>query len=398
MRVLVTAPAHFAMTPDGALWVDNAGIGYAIWARYLDVFDEVSLLTRAYPTPRPPDGWNTATGPGVKAAPVTDFLGAWGFARQYRNIAPVIRDLTVKAEAVLLRVPCHLGREVWRRLPDGRPYGVEVVSDPYDAFAPGAISHPLRAVFRWWFPRSLRRQCADACAAAYVTQGALQRRYPPAPDAFASFYSDVQLRDDSFVSAPRTFAATPGCNLVFVGSLAQLYKAPDVLIDAVAACVRQGLNVELHIVGDGRHRPELRARAAARQLDGRITFRGQLPAVEMVRAELDWADVFILPSKTEGMPRAMIEAMARALPCIGSTAGGIPELLPPEDMVPPGDMSALARKIREVVTAPERMAVMSSRNLATARQFRSDVLRSRRVSLYEHLRSRTWRWLQGHAA
>ena len=73
----------------------------------------------------------------------------------------------------------------------------------------------------------------------------------------------------------------------------------------------------------------------------------------------------------------MIEAMARALPCIGSTVGGIPELLPAEDMVPPGDADGLARKISEIVSDSQRMQRMSARNLARAGDFQEDVLRER---------------------
>ena len=91
-----------------------------------------------------------------------------------------------------------------------------------------------------------------------------------------------------------------------------------------------------------------------------MTFLGQLPAGEMVRAQLDKADLFILPSKTEGLPRALVEAMARALPCIGTTVGGIPELLPSEDLVPPGDVKALAETIEDVLRRPERLAKMST--------------------------------------
>ena len=49
MRILVTASAHFAITDDGALWTPTASTGYTFSARYLDVFDEASLLVRAHP-------------------------------------------------------------------------------------------------------------------------------------------------------------------------------------------------------------------------------------------------------------------------------------------------------------------------------------------------------------
>jgi glycosyltransferase involved in cell wall biosynthesis len=90
----------------------------------------------------------------------------------------------------------------------------------------------------------------------------------------------------------------------------------------------------------------------------------------------------------------MIEAMARGLPCLGSTAGGIPELLPPEDMVRPGDVTTLARKIRTVVTDPERLARMSARNLEKAKEYSEEALRERRTAFYRYVRERTEAWLE----
>jgi len=215
-----------------------------------------------------------------------------------------------------------------------------------------------------------------------------------APGSFSTYYSDVELPEGAFIAAPRVPRRGGPFTLVTVGSLAQMYKAPDVQIDAVAQLVKEGLDLRLVLIGDGKHRPELEERAAALGMAERVIFRGQLTAGAAVRAELDAADIFCMPSRTEGMPRAMIEAMARGLPCIGSTMGGIPELLPAEDLVPPGDVGALARIIRAVVTDPERMARMSARNLARAHDYGEDALRARRTDFYRALRARTETWVE----
>jgi glycosyltransferase involved in cell wall biosynthesis len=88
----------------------------------------------------------------------------------------------------------------------------------------------------------------------------------------------------------------------------------------------------------------------------------------------------------------MIEAMARGLPCIGSTVGGVPELLAPDDLVPPGDVGALAGKIREVLSDSERVARMSKRNLEKAREYRQEIVRQRRDEFYRYLLRRTEEW------
>jgi glycosyltransferase involved in cell wall biosynthesis len=395
MRVLVSTAAHFAITGDGALWTSYASMSYSFWARYLDVFEEAKLLVRAHPRSAPPEGWKCATGPGVKAAPLPDSTGLRGYLRDFSRITRVIRAVLSDAEAVQLRVPCHIGGHVWRHLSKDRPYGVEVIADPYDVFSPGSVRHPLRPLFRWWLPAQLRTLCAGACATAYVTRHALQDRYPPAPTAFSTNFSDIELPRTAFVPRPRSAAPRDyRMTLVLVGSLAQLYKGVDVLLDALAACSREGLNLRLKIIGDGKHRSELEARSRRLGLAEHVCFLGQLTSSDFVRQQLDQADLFVLPSRTEGLSKAMIEAMARGLPCLGSTVGGFPELLAPEDLVPPGDAPALAAKIREVVSSPERMASMSSRNLTRASEYGDDVLRPRRISFYQRLRADTTRWFR----
>jgi len=178
-----------------------------------------------------------------------------------------------------------------------------------------------------------------------------------------------------------------------VGSLAQMYKAPDVLIDAVGICARERIDLRLTLVGDGVHRSELERRVRNTGLDARVRFKGQIAAGAPVRVELDAADLFVLPSRQEGLPRALIEAMARGLPCIGSAVGGIPELLAADDMVPPGDAVALARRIGDVLRDPQRMAVMSARNLEKAREHRAETLAPKRLAFYAHLKLRTQQWL-----
>jgi glycosyltransferase involved in cell wall biosynthesis len=297
-----------------------------------------------------------------------------------------------------MRLSCFLGSVVWRELEKGRPFGAEVVADPYQSFAPGAFHHPARPFFRWWIPRDLRNQCATACAASYVTREALQRRYPPGPNTFATHFSEVDLRGEFLRDAPRGApAAGKRFNLIFVGTFAQMYKAPDALIQAVAACVREGLDLQITFLASGRHRNELEALAKSLGLAERAIFRGNLTSRDEVKAELDAADLFVLPSHQEGLPRAMVEAMARALPCIGSTVGGIPELLPMEDLVPPGDVDALAKKITEMLRDPQRMAKMSARNLETAREYEEGVLNTRREVFYDHVKDKTAEWMKKKA-
>jgi glycosyltransferase involved in cell wall biosynthesis len=140
------------------------------------------------------------------------------------------------------------------------------------------------------------------------------------------------------------------------------------------------------LAGDGRHAHAMRDLAARLGIKSQTRFLGQLASGRAVRDFLDSVDVFVMPSRQEGLPRAMLEAMARGCPCIGSNIGGIPELLVAEDLVPPNDPEVLARKIMEVTADPQRMKAMSARNLAKAKQFDPEALRDVRRAFYQYVR------------
>jgi glycosyltransferase involved in cell wall biosynthesis len=394
MELIVVLEGRFERTRDGSVWTQWP-FDYTFWTRYLAAFDRVRVVARVLDVEAASERWKRVDGERVTVVGVPSFVGPLQYALRRGAVVRSVREAVRPTNAVLLRVSSQLAlllEPMLRRT--GRPYAVEVVGDPYDAFAPGAARHPLRRFFRVWYAWRLRRLCAHAAAAAYVTSSTLQRRYPPAPAAHSTHYSSITLPRSAFACAPRRAdRPTTTRTLVFVGSLEQLYKGADVLLEALAVCVAQGLDLRAILVGDGRYRAELVQRCAALGLTDRVDFRGQLPAGEAVLTTLDEAELFVLPSRQEGLPRAMIEAMARGLPCIGSTAGGIPELLPAEDVVPVSDAAALAAKIREVVTDPERMARMSARNLARAADYRDDVLSERRTAFYRVLRDQTEAWL-----
>jgi glycosyltransferase involved in cell wall biosynthesis len=394
MRVSVVVEHRFARSPDGQVWAQTM-CDYDFWQRYLEVFESVNVVARANDVPSAPPDWKRADGHGVSFSCVPFYMGPWQYLSQARRVRRAATGSIARGDAVVLRTPGHVSSCIGSFLDrKGHPYAVEVVSDPRYLFARGSVRHPLRPCFCWWFTRRLRQQCARACACSYVTKNALQRGYPPGPDVLSTHYSSVQLAPMSADVPPRSFDRRAGpLKIITVGSLAQPYKAPDVLLGAVAECIRRGLDLRLVFVGDGKLRKELESQAETARLDGRVRFLGQLTSGEAVRAELDRADLFVLPSRAEGLPRALIEAMARALPCIASDVGGVSELLTREDLVPSNDTVALADKIRQVVTNPARMARMSSRNVETAKQYGEEKLRGRRVAFYRHVRDMTQAWL-----
>ena len=388
MRVAVVLEHRFRFTPDGLVWTDGP-FPYSFFTRYLDQFEQVEVIARAQPMGEPSPRWVRADGEGVTFAPVPYYVGPREYLLHRQAVAAAIWRTLEDNRAVVLRAPGQLANVAAQSLIRGcRPYGAEIVGDPYDVFAPGVGCGSLRPLFRWQQTRALKRLCRHAASVAYVTQSALQQRYPPAPEAFATHYSSVELPAEAFVSQPPKLHAGGPVRLITVGSMEHLYKGQDVLLRALAICRRADLEFTLMLIGDGARRPWLEDLAERLQVADAVRFAGQFPSGAAVRQELDQADIFVLPSRQEGVPRAMIEAMARGLPCLGSSVGGIPELLPESAMVPPGDATALAALIRKSV-APKVRTLQAAQNLAAARAYEDCALQGRRREFYEQIARRT---------
>jgi glycosyltransferase involved in cell wall biosynthesis len=123
----------------------------------------------------------------------------------------------------------------------------------------------------------------------------------------------------------------------------------DVLLDSLPFVAAQD-GLELHILGDGDAAPALRARAAALPaMAGHVVFHGAVEAPYPILAN---ADVFVLASRSDNLPVAIIEAMLASVPVVGTRVGGIPELV--EDagcgmVVPADDPQRLAMALSEMI-------------------------------------------------
>ena len=148
-------------------------------------------------------------------------------------------------------------------------------------------------------------------------------------------------------------------DILFVGSLIRL-KGVDDLLTAFEWIATKYSKSRLIYVGEGAKREELQERAKAVALADRVIFTGHLPQRELA----EWmasAYCLVLPSLTEGLGRVLIEAMVVGLPLIGTTIGGIPELIEPNInglLVPPSCPDELAAALDWVLSHPNEAIAM----------------------------------------
>jgi glycosyltransferase involved in cell wall biosynthesis len=153
---------------------------------------------------------------------------------------------------------------------------------------------------------------------------------------------------EPFTAAP--LAPVPEApRALFVGVL-ERYKAFDVLAEAWRRLAARMPDAVLHVVGRGTLAPL--AAALVEELPGRVEWTPSLPAEEVATA-LDASTLLVLPSRSEGMGRVVIEAGCRARAVVGSGVGGIPDVVVDGEtgvLVPPGDEGALADALVRVLS------------------------------------------------
>jgi glycosyltransferase involved in cell wall biosynthesis len=176
-----------------------------------------------------------------------------------------------------------------------------------------------------------------------------------------------------------------GPTLLFVGRL-HAQKNLQVLLRAAAELSSLWPNLRVVLVGDGPERGRLEGLTRDLGLEERVRFAGEVPDVLPF---LHAADLFVHPSRAEGMPGALLEAMACGLPCVATRIGGTVDIITDgEDgiLIPPGDdrllAGAIGRLLGDLVLA--RRLGRQARTTVEAR-FAMDGVARRYAVLYEEL-------------
>lgn len=294
-------------------------------------------------------------------------------------------DVVRSARVVILRLPSTLGVVAGSLcLLFHRPYFVEQVGDPKEALVPALgkdsiFTRAIAACFSFMNAWLVRR----ATGVIYVTDEALQRRFPCPGLQGAASNVVVDVPDEC---PKKDFFGLELAGRAFrigsIGSYANSYKGYMHAIEAVSELCTAGFNASLEIVGAGNCAPYI-LKAEQLGVRNRIYFLGEVHDRGDLFRWLDELDVYIQPSLTEGLPRALVEAMSRGLPCVATRVGGVPELLSDDCLAPPGDGSALAAVIRRVCETPDAARHHGKLNHIRARNFDSVIIARKKAEFWE---------------
>lgn len=199
--------------------------------------------------------------------------------------------------------------------------------------------------------------------------------------------AELQARAPARAHARARLGVRPGDFLIVgVGRLVWV-KGFDVLVAALPGVVAEVPSARAILVGEGPERTALDGQAAALGVGDRLRLGGAADAAGLLES-LAAADVCVAPSRNEGMGRALVEAMALGLPVVGSTVGGIPSVIGPDEagrLIPPDDPQALTAALVELGRDPILRAKVAEAARVRAAQFSTTVADARLLDLYAAL-------------
>lgn len=290
----------------------------------------------------------------------------------------IVEDAVRDADAVILRGP-HFGEEFARK--HDKPYIVECIGCTWDALWNHGIEGKGIAI-----PSFLhaKRVYARAPYVQYVTSEFLQKRYPTKGKALACSDVVISIQSKGVLNARLGRARDLGNGRIVMGTAAAIdvtYKGQQDVIRAIPYLTEKGFDIEYRLAGANKSGSSYLADLAKRLgVSDRVAFLGPLPSTEMP-SYYDSLDLYVQPSKTEGLPRAVVEAMSRGCPVIGSNVGGIPELIDSPFLFRAGSARAIARSVEQLLTSGIESACV--RNFNKAKEFAPDTLRAKRERFYD---------------
>lgn len=325
--------------------------------------------------------------------PVTDELARAGvpfraLAHLRRPIAPY-RDARALWEAVsVLRdfrpqlVSGHTAKAGWIARAACALLGIPAIYTPHGLSVGSRATPPVRALARIAERAAGRWGCHVVCVCEFERQLALKNHV--ATDGLLHvIHNGVREIAPELHAVP---AAAP-CRIV---SVARFEEPKDHRTLFLAMSRLLDLDWEMDLAGNGPLEKECRLLAEKLGIGGRVCFLGYQtdPAALLARA-----GVFVLSSRSEALPRSVLEAMRAGLPIVASDVGGLPEMVDDGEnglLVPRMDADALSAAIRRLIADGSAREALgrASRNVYESR-FRFDVMAEKTIALYETVCRRT---------
>lgn len=294
----------------------------------------------------------------------------------------IIEEEVRNADFVVLKVPglfCNIAYKYIKKY--NKPFMTEMGGCPWDALWNHGIKGKILAPYQFLKTRQIM---AHSDYSLYVTNSFLQNRYPSRGIQVNCSNVVIHTPEESVLSK-RLEKIEKNDTKIVMGTTAAVnvrYKGQQYVIEAIGKLRERGIdNVYYQLVGGGDN-SYLKSIAEKYGVSDRVEFFGAMPK-DKVLEWLETIDIYAQPSRQEGLPRALIEAMSRGVPAIGAKTAGIPELL--EDKFIFSNTKNNIEEICDILVSMNKdvKKEQAIRNFNEAKQYDEEIINNRRNEFYK---------------
>ena len=379
---------HFIKNDKGEIYATRV-LNEKIFNRYLEYFDEVIVFARVSKSNNVVKELKVNTD-RLSFVEIPDFRGPKEMLMKSIKIVSKFRKACSDAEVIFLRAPSMLTIFLYRFIPKNKITSVEfMMGATYFIEDDSFIAKKVNKII----DNEAKKLVKKANATLYVTEEALQKEYPPNAkayedsndDYFTCGVSDVVIEKEYLFERLPMNSESNHFILISVGFMDSYRKGQHILIETVKILKDKGYSIELRLIGEGKKKEEFEQLAKRLGLEKEVLFLGKISSRETLFQQLKESDVFLLPSKLEGLPRVIIEALSASLPVIASDVNGNSELVQSELLVQDFEASNYSEKIQELIENPVFYNDISKENYKKALDYLPDKLDLKRRLFFEKL-------------
>jgi glycosyltransferase involved in cell wall biosynthesis len=361
---------------DNSLVYSGGGLPNTTWLNYLAYFESLVIFGRNSKNINNKKVVSSLKNGDVKFILTENYSSALKLIFNLKSVHRELSELINKSDIVLVRLPSILGFiAAFICIKRKKKYIVEQVGNTNEAFyTHGSIIGKLISFVLDQVNKLIVRK---APFVSYVTNIKLQKDYPS--NGIISSFSDVNINkvlSQQDIDQKRFLSDVIKIGLI--GGFDVKYKGQNILLKAISILdpsLRD--NIEIYFVGKGNF-SWIKDLATDQVLLNNIKFMGPLESGKPILNLLSTLSIYVQPSLTEGMPRAMIEAMSMGCPILGSSVGGIPELISESYLHEPGDFKVLSRQIKYLCENRNILISESSKSLENALPYIEQNIKAKR--------------------
>jgi glycosyltransferase involved in cell wall biosynthesis len=358
----------------------------SVLKRYIESEDNIVTITRMeYSSDI--DKATLFTLPNLKFKPIKGLLFSKAFTVHLIDNLKIFSKEIKDADFIVTRLPSFLG--IFGLLVNffyKKKFFIEVAGDAQDALLSlkESPSLPFR-VFTQLFFRLNQFFIKHADGVIYVTEYALQEKYPT--KGYKSYASNIEIDIPKKNFNVECYELKePTVKIGMIGDYNNHYKGITQAIQSINSLKIEGYDATLTIVGSGSQLSSYKQLAGELGVSDRVHFKGRLKGNTEILNWLETLDLYIQPSYTEGLPRALIEAMSVGLPAVATNVGGISELLDADDLVASYDSAALANRMKDFLDSTELRYKKGKLNYIKSKLYDRSKLAERRLNFWKSCR------------